>query len=109
MSNKIKQSEKEKKDYWKSRMNDKLEQAYQAALPYLQEVSRMAQVQGIDKEDLKTIFDRFYRSDSNKNIKGHGLGLAIANSIIKAHNGKIEVLSTKAIGTTFIVTLPISS
>ena len=64
---------------------------------------------GIDKEDLKTIFDRFYRSDSNKNIKGHGLGLAIANSIIKAHNGKIEVLSTKAIGTTFIVTLPISS
>src|SRR3989344_7224278 len=64
---------------------------------------------GIDKEDLKTIFDRFYRSDSNKNIKGHGLGLAIANSIIKAHNGKIEVHSTKDAGTTFTVTLPISS
>lgn len=64
---------------------------------------------GIDKEDLKTIFDRFYRSENNKNIKGYGLGLAIANSILKAHNGKIEVSSTKGVGTTFTVTLPVSS
>ncbi len=64
---------------------------------------------GIDKENLRTIFDRFYRSENTGNIKGHGLGLAIANSIIKAHNGKIDVYSTKGVGTTFTVTLPASS
>ena len=64
---------------------------------------------GIDKEDLKTIFNRFYRSESNKNIRGHGLGLAIANSIIKAHNGNIEVNSIKNGGSTFTVSIPLSS
>ncbi|OGC50061.1 hypothetical protein A2716_01155 [candidate division WWE3 bacterium RIFCSPHIGHO2_01_FULL_40_23] len=64
---------------------------------------------GIDKKELETIFDRFYRSEGNKNIKGHGLGLSIASSIIKAHNGTIEAESERNKGTIFTVTLPLSS
>lgn len=64
---------------------------------------------GISEEDIKTIFDRFYRSESHKNIRGHGLGLAIANSIVKSHNGKIDVKSKEGEGTTFTISIPLSS
>ena len=53
------------------------------------------------------IFDRFYRVDSshNREIEGNGLGLAIAQSIVTAHKGKIAVHSAEGEGTTFTVTL----
>lgn len=64
---------------------------------------------GIDPAQQKDIFNRFYRTEQNKNIAGHGLGLAITDSIIKAHEGSISVESKKGVGTTFTITLNLSS
>jgi signal transduction histidine kinase len=64
---------------------------------------------GIDPAQQKDIFNRFYRTEQNKNIAGHGLGLAITESIIKAHEGSIRVESNKGMGSTFIITLSLSS
>ncbi|OGC51867.1 hypothetical protein A2W32_00185 [candidate division WWE3 bacterium RBG_16_37_10] len=64
---------------------------------------------GIDPAQQEDIFNRFYRTEQNKNIAGHGLGLAITDSIIKAHDGSIKVESKKGVGTTFTITLNLSS
>ena len=63
----------------------------------------------IATEDLPKIFDRFYRADASRTREtgGHGLGLAIAKSIITAHHGNIFASSTSSGKTTFVVTLPI--
>ena len=68
---------------------------------------------GIDKENVKRIFDPFYTSKgvigesvSNYKIKGTGLGLAVSKSIIKKHGGSIEVASTPARGAVFTIKLP---
>ncbi|MDD3887712.1 MAG: HAMP domain-containing sensor histidine kinase [Patescibacteria group bacterium] len=64
---------------------------------------------GIEEEDLKHIFDRFYRTDlsrsKNKN-NGYGLGLSIAMQIVKMHKGKINVESQINQGSEFTVILP---
>lgn len=65
---------------------------------------------GISAEDLPHIFDRFYRADASRSkIEGYGLGLAIAQTIITAHHGTIEVESEPNKGSVFIVWLPKSS
>lgn len=63
---------------------------------------------GIPKEDLKFIFDRFYKSDSSrgKDKKGTGLGLSIVKEIIHSHSEHINVISTLGEGTEFIFSLP---
>lgn len=63
---------------------------------------------GIAKENLQTIFNRFYRVDKarSRNQGGTGLGLAIAKEMIKAHGGKIWATSSKGKGTTIHFTLP---
>lgn len=62
---------------------------------------------GIPKEDIKMIWDRFYKSDSSrgKDKKGTGLGLSITKEIINAHNENINVISTPQEGTEFIFSL----
>lgn len=62
---------------------------------------------GIPKEDLKMIWERFYKSDLSrgKDKKGTGLGLSITKEIITAHNENINVISTPGEGTEFIFTL----
>lgn len=64
---------------------------------------------GIPKEDLKLIWDRFYKSDLSrgKDKKGTGLGLSIAREIIHAHGEHINVISTEGVGTEFIFSLPV--
>ena len=62
---------------------------------------------GIPKENLKHIFDRFYKTDHSrgKDKKGTGLGLAITKEVISAHKENINVISTVDVGTEFIFTL----
>lgn len=63
---------------------------------------------GIPKENIKKIWDRFYKSDTSrgKDKKGTGLGLAIVKEIIQAHGENIDVISTAGVGSEFIFTLP---
>lgn len=61
---------------------------------------------GISADHLPHIFDRFYRVPDPNPEKGLGLGLSFVASIVKAHNGKIEVVSDKGQGTRFDVYLP---
>lgn len=62
---------------------------------------------GIPKEDLKLIWDRFYKSDLSrgKDKKGTGLGLSIVKEIINAHGEHINVVSTPGVGSEFIFSL----
>ncbi len=64
---------------------------------------------GISPEDLKLIFQQFYRVKDEKTryIQGTGLGLAIVKSILESHQGRIEVESRPGEGSTFIVFLPV--
>ena len=62
----------------------------------------------IPAQHLPHLFERFYRADPSRNSKqgGHGLGLAIAHSIVQRHGGTITVTSAEEVGTTFTVLFP---
>ncbi len=51
---------------------------------------------GLNREDVKKFFDRFYRSDTSRNSKtgGYGIGLSMAQAIVQNHKGKISVQYT---------------
>lgn len=66
---------------------------------------------GIPKENLKKIWERFYKTDLSrgKDKKGTGLGLSITKEIITAHNENINVISTVGAGTEFTFSLPLTT
>jgi len=64
--------------------------------------------EGIPKEDLDLVFERFYRADPSRQTSSgqSGLGLSIVKALIKAHGGKVDVKSEIGKGSTFSVFLP---
>ncbi|MBE5822283.1 MAG: HAMP domain-containing histidine kinase [Clostridiales bacterium] len=62
---------------------------------------------GMDEEEKKKVFTRFYQIDKSHSGKGSGLGLAIVKRIIELSKGEIKIESEKNMGTTIIIKLPI--
>ncbi|WP_195571047.1 HAMP domain-containing sensor histidine kinase [Paenibacillus sp. 1001270B_150601_E10] len=67
--------------------------------------------QGIPKEDVPYIFERFYKADKARTrgtASGTGLGLAIVRNIVEAHRGIIKVQSELGEGTIFSIGIPVA-
>lgn len=62
---------------------------------------------GIPKEDLKDVFELFYRTKSSEKTKGNGIGLALVKDLVDLHKGEITVDSDPNEGTTFTIIIPI--
>lgn len=63
---------------------------------------------GIEKEDLKHIFERLYKCDKGRSEKGSGLGLSIAHQLVEKMNGTITVNSIQGKGTEFTLLFPLA-
>jgi signal transduction histidine kinase len=63
---------------------------------------------GIAADDLRHVFQRFWRGDRSRSraTGGAGIGLAIVRELVRAHDGRVEVDSTPGVGSTFRVLLP---
>ncbi|MDX5419212.1 MAG: HAMP domain-containing histidine kinase [Hymenobacteraceae bacterium] len=61
---------------------------------------------GINEEDLKHVFVPFFRAENVRTITGHGIGLPLAERILKLHKGQIVVNSKINQGTTVTIKLP---
>ena len=59
---------------------------------------------GIPKSDLPNIKNKFYKA--NRTRPGSGIGLALADEIIRRHKGRLEIDSEEGVGTTVTITLP---
>jgi two-component system, OmpR family, sensor histidine kinase KdpD len=63
---------------------------------------------GIEDSEQRLIFEKFYRGKDHRHlVQGTGMGLAIANAIIKAHGGTLRVTSERGHGSIFSFTLPV--
>jgi signal transduction histidine kinase len=61
---------------------------------------------GIDTEDMPRMFQRYFRARTSTGIAGTGIGLNLVKQIVELHQGSIEVVSERGLGSTFTVTLP---
>jgi two-component system OmpR family sensor kinase len=66
---------------------------------------------GLKPEDLKRIFEPFFRADPSRSRDsgGAGLGLSIVTAVVAAHGGRVQVKETSGGGATFEVELPLVS
>ncbi len=64
---------------------------------------------GISQKSLERIFCQFERAEGSESSAGLGLGLFIAEQIVKAHNGRIQVVSEEGKGALFRVLLPLNA
>lgn len=60
---------------------------------------------GIPAEDIDHVKEKFFKS--NKTVRGSGIGLAVADEIIKQHQGLLFIESTEGVGTTVTIVLPL--
>jgi signal transduction histidine kinase len=61
---------------------------------------------GIHKEELKHVFEAFYRSNESRHVPGYGIGLSLVKKTIDLHHGKINIQSEYNVGTKIQVILP---
>lgn len=59
---------------------------------------------GIPEKDLPKVKQKFYKA--NQTVRGSGIGLAVADEIMKLHNGSLNIDSTEGVGTTVTITIP---
>jgi signal transduction histidine kinase len=63
---------------------------------------------GVSAADRRRIFEKFYRGSGEAHHRpGFGLGLPIAEELVLAHHGRLELRSSNDVGSTFRVTLPV--
>ena len=60
---------------------------------------------GIPAQDIDRVKEKFYKA--NKTVRGSGIGLAVADEIIKQHKGLLFIESTEGAGTTVTIVLPL--
>lgn len=63
---------------------------------------------GMSSGEIKHAFERFWRADAARSTPGHGLGLALVEQIVAAHNGTVAIHSQSGAGTTITLRLPAS-
>jgi signal transduction histidine kinase len=63
---------------------------------------------GIKEEEQTLVFQPFFRSKSETNSEGFGLGLSLASRIIKLHKGDIQLTNNQPQGSIFTISLPIA-
>ncbi|MCX6257726.1 MAG: ATP-binding protein [Bacteroidia bacterium] len=61
---------------------------------------------GVSEDEIKKIFQPFYRADNSRNISGHGIGIPLTSKIISMHNGEMKFHSVINQGTTVTVSFP---
>jgi two-component system phosphate regulon sensor histidine kinase PhoR len=64
---------------------------------------------GIPLEEQARIFEKFARAETGlvHDVKGAGLGLSLVEMLVRAHHGRVEVVSTPGEGSTFTILLPV--
>lgn len=61
--------------------------------------------EGISKEALPHIFERYYQAKHNRKVSGTGIGLSLSKNLVELHEGTISVQSEEGVGSTFTVRL----
>jgi signal transduction histidine kinase len=61
---------------------------------------------GIDREDLRQVFETFYRGRNVGSVSGTGLGLSIVRGAVELHGGQVAVRSQPDVGTSFMISIP---
>jgi PAS domain S-box-containing protein len=63
---------------------------------------------GMTSDQVARVYDKFYRVDAtNTAVSGTGLGMTIVKHLVEAQNGKVSIMSSKRIGTTVVIELPL--